>query len=56
MCLSHLCLSHLCLSHLRLSHLSRLLVCSLRYVLVDDGLMVFDLSRHLSLLFVNRLT
>ena len=32
--------------------LSRLLVCSLRYVLVDDGLMVFDLSRHLSLLIV----
>ena len=38
--LSHLRLSHLRLSHLRLSHLSRLLVCSLRYVLVDDGLMV----------------
>lgn len=32
--------------------LSRLLVCSLRCVLVDDGLMVFDLSRHLSLLIV----
>ena len=49
-------ISFVFISFVFISFVSFVSFCSLRCVLVDDGLMAFDLSRHLSLLFVNRLT
>ena len=53
--ISFVFISFVFISFVFISFVSFVSFCSLRCVLVDDGLMAFDLSRHLSLLFVNRL-